>query len=204
MICKLGYLKSPAPCFDSDEVTSGLSMPRFYLHRRYTFIRVSTSFEHPSLILISFTVYQAIRMAATDTQRFVGAWRLISVETRDEKGEMIRRGHRTGYLLYSGEGHMSVAFMREGRPTFASGDIRGGTVEEKTAAVDGYVSYSGRFGIKGDIVVHHIEVSLFPNWVGVSQERLYEFIGDRLTLSTPLMLVGGRQLSTHVIWERAS
>ncbi len=143
-------------------------------------------------------------MAVNDVQKFIGAWKLISVETRDENGELFRRGHRTGYLLYSGEGYMSVAFMKEGRPIFASGDIRGGTVEEKKAAIEGYVSYCGRFEVRGDKVVHRIEVSLFPNWVGASQERLCEFEGDRLTLSTPLMLVGGRQLSTHVVWERAS
>jgi len=143
-------------------------------------------------------------MGVNDVQKFIGTWKLISVETRDENGDLFRRGHRTGYLLYSEEGYMSVAFMKEGRPTFASGDIRGGTVEEKMAAVEGYVSYCGRFEVRGDTVVHHIEVSMFPNWVGVSQERRYEFEGDRLTLSTPLMLVGGRQLSTHVIWERAS
>ena len=137
-------------------------------------------------------------------QRFVGTWRLVSVETRDENGEPFRHGRRTGYLLYSGEGYVSVAFMKVGRPVFASGDIRGGTVEEKMAAVEGYVSYCGRFEVRGDIVVHNIEVSLFPNWVGVSQERLYEFEGDLLTLRTPLMLLGGRQLSTHVIWERVS
>jgi hypothetical protein len=137
-------------------------------------------------------------------QCFVGTWKLVSVETRDENGELFRRGRRTGYLLYRGEGYMSVAFMKEDRPVFASGDIRGGTVEEKVAAVEGYISYSGRFEVKGDMVVHHIEVSLFPNWVGVNQERRYEFEGDRLTLSTPLMLLGGRLLSTHVIWERVS
>jgi hypothetical protein len=143
-------------------------------------------------------------MAVNDFQKFIGAWKLISVETRDENGELFRRGHRTGYLLYSEQGYVSVAFMKEGRPIFASGDIRGGTEEEKIAAVEGYVSYCGRFEVKGDKVVHKIEVSLFPNWVGVNQERLYEFEGGRLTLSTPLMLLGGRQLSTHVIWERAS
>ena len=72
------------------------------------------------------------------------------------------------------------------------------------AAVEGYVSYCGRYEVNGDKVIHHIEVSLFPNWVGVRQERMYELDGDRLTLSTPLMLVGGRRLSTHLIWERAS
>jgi len=132
----------------------------------------------------------------------VGSWRLVSVETRDENGELVRRGERTGYLLYSLDGYMSVSFMKEGRPRFKSGDIRGGTTEEKIVAVNGYVSYAGRYTVQDDTVVHHIEVSLFPNWVGVSQERMFEFEGSRLTLSTPLMLVGGRQLSTHLVWER--
>jgi hypothetical protein len=97
---------------------------------------------------------------------------------------------------------MSVSFMKEGRPVFKSGDIRGGSVEEKIAAINGYVSYAGRYTVRDDTVVHHIEVSLFPNWVGVSQERMFTLEGSRLTLSTQLMLVGGRQLSTHLVWER--
>ena len=143
-------------------------------------------------------------MVATDFRRFLGTWRLVSVETREADGSVFRRGRRIGYIIYSEDGYMSVAFMKEGRPKFASGDIRGGTVEEKVAAVEGYVSYSGRYEVEGDRVIHHIEVSLFPNWIGASQERAFEFEGDRLTLSTPLMLVGGRQLSTHLIWERAA
>jgi len=134
---------------------------------------------------------------------FVGAWRLASVETRKEDGEVHRRGYRVGYFIYSGDGHMAVCFMKADRPRFASGDIRGGTVEEKISAFEGYISYAGRFEVRGDTVAHHIEVSLFPNWVGETQERFYELEGDRLTLSTPLMHVGGRQLSTHLIWERA-
>jgi hypothetical protein len=141
-------------------------------------------------------------MGDQGAQRFVGVWRLASVETRTEDGAVFRRGRRTGCLIYSGDGYMSVAFMKEGRPEFASGDIWGGTVEEKVAAIDGYVSYCGRYEVKGDRVIHRIEVSLFPNWVGDDQERAYELDGGRLTLSTPLMPVGGRKLSTHLIWER--
>jgi hypothetical protein len=141
-------------------------------------------------------------MGDQGAQRFVGVWRLASVETRTEDGAVFRRGRRTGYLIYSGDGYMSVAFMKEGRPEFASGDIWGGTVEEKVAAIDGYVSYCGRYEVKGDRVIHRIEVSLFPNWVGDDLERAYELDGGRLTLSTPLMPVGGRKLSTHLIWER--
>ncbi len=141
-------------------------------------------------------------MVDVEPRRLEGVWRLMSVETRDECGELVRRGERTGYLIYSPGGYMSVSFMKEGRPVFESGDIRGGTVEEKIAAINGYVSYAGRYTVRGDTVVHHIEVSLFPNWVGESQERAYRLEGGRLTLSTPLMLVGGRRLSTHLVWER--
>jgi hypothetical protein len=133
---------------------------------------------------------------------FIGTWRLVSVETRKEDGSIHRSGKRTGYLIYSAEGYMSVAFMKDGRSDFVSGDIRGGTVEEKIEAFNGYISYSGRFEVSGDIVTHVIEVSLFPNWIGDRQERYYEFSGDQLTLSTPLQLIGGMKLSSHLVWEK--
>jgi hypothetical protein len=133
---------------------------------------------------------------------FFGTWRLASVETKKEDGSLHRRGSRTGYIIYSTDGYMSVAFMKEGRSEFASGDIRGGTVEEKVEALNGYISYSGKYEVEGSSVFHNIEVSLFPNWIGDRQERFYKFDGERLTLSTPLQLVGGMQLSSHLVWEK--
>jgi hypothetical protein len=54
-----------------------------------------------------------------------------------------------------------------------------------------------------DTVVHHIEVSLFPNWKGVDQVRRFAFDGDRLTLSTAPMVVAGVERTAHLVWERA-
>ena len=133
---------------------------------------------------------------------FIGTWRLLSVETRKEDGSLHRSGKRKGYLIYSSEGYMSVAFMKEGRTEFASGDIRGGSIDEKIEAFNGYISYSGRFEVKGDTVTHVIEVSLFPNWIGERQERYYDLKDNKLTLSTPLQLVGGMKLSSHLVWEK--
>jgi hypothetical protein len=133
---------------------------------------------------------------------FVGTWKLASIDTRKADSSLHRSGKRKGYIVYSADGYMSVAFMKEGRSEFTAGDIRGGTVEEKIEAFNGYISYSGPYEVTETSVFHNIEVSLFPNWIGEKQERFYKFNGKRLTLSTPLQLVGGMQLCSHLVWEK--
>jgi hypothetical protein len=77
-----------------------------------------------------------------------------------------------------------------------------GTTEEKLKAIETYIHYCGPYEVKGDKVIHHVEVSLFPNWVGTDQMRFFEFSGNRLTLSTPPFERGGIQHSAVMIWER--
>ncbi len=96
---------------------------------------------------------------------------------------------------------MSVAIMRPDRPKFAAGDLLSGSAQERARAAGTYVSYFGQYEFLGDTVVHRVKLSLFPNWVGVEQERLVEVKGDRLTLSTRPILLGGVQRTAHLIWE---
>lgn len=135
---------------------------------------------------------------------FVGTWRLISWEYRSADGQVSNPFGQdfVGYIMYSEGGYMSVAIMSANRPKFASGDLWGGTTEEKVAAADTYVSYCGKYEVQGDKVIHYIDVSFFPNWSGVNQIRFFEFEGDRLSLSTPPFLVAGIQQTAHLIWER--
>jgi hypothetical protein len=135
---------------------------------------------------------------------FIGTWRLVSCELRSADGQISYPFGQdaVGYIMYNEDGYMSVAIMGTNRPTFASGDIRGGSTEEKVAAADTYLSYCGRYELQRDKVIHHIEVSFFPNWFGVDQERIYEFDRDRLSLSTPPFLVSDMQQTAHLIWER--
>jgi len=135
---------------------------------------------------------------------FVGTWALVSFELRSMNGLVhypLGKDAR-GYIIYGQDGYMSVAFMSVGRPNFKSGDARGGSVEEKVLAVDTYFSYCGKYELQGDKVVHHIEVSLFPNWTGEDQVRFYKLDGDQLILSTPPFLVEGIQQTAHLIWKR--
>jgi hypothetical protein len=136
--------------------------------------------------------------------RFTGTWRLASFELRSADGQVTYPfgEEPVGYIMYNQDGFMSVTFMASERQKFASNDPQKGTVEEKSAAMDTFFSYCGRYEVQDNKVVHHIEVSLFPNWTGKKQERMYKFEGGRLKLSTPPFQVGGFEQTAHLIWER--
>ena len=97
---------------------------------------------------------------------------------------------------------MSVAIMTSNRPHFSLDDILGGSIEEKAFATETYLTYCGTYKIVEDKIIHQIEVSLFPNWTGIDQVRYFELKGNRLTLSTPLLLLRGKKQTAHLVWER--
>jgi hypothetical protein len=107
-----------------------------------------------------------------------------------------------GYITYTTDGFMHVTLMASGRALYSRADLLGGSIEEKAAAAGSFVAYCGRYEIGQDRVYHHIEVCSFPNWVGVKQERIFEFQGNRLFLSTDPILMEGKQRTAHLIWER--
>jgi hypothetical protein len=134
----------------------------------------------------------------------VGVWRLLSWENRSADGTIDYPLGREamGLIIYTEDGYMSVAIGRAERKPFSAGDLLEGSREEKAGAAASYVSYCGRYDFRGDSVVHHVELSLFPNWIGLDQERLFDVSGDVLTLRTRPMPMGGADRSAHVVWER--
>jgi len=134
----------------------------------------------------------------------VGAWRLVSCETRADDGAVDYPLGRdaVGLLIYTGDGHMSVSIARSSRGPFAAGDLLGGTGEEKARAVESYVSYCGRYERRGDVVIHQVEMSLFPNWSGRDQERRVELDGNRLALEAAPFTIKGTEQRARLVWER--
>ena len=134
----------------------------------------------------------------------VGAWRLVSWQNQAADGQVTypMGTDAMGYLLYGADGRFSVTISRKGRARFAAGDLLSGTAEEKARALEGFVAYAGRYTFHGDRVIHHVELSLFPNWVGSDQERWVELAGDRLTLSASPLLLAGTQQVPRLVWER--
>jgi hypothetical protein len=108
-----------------------------------------------------------------------------------------------GHLAYTPDGYVFVSIMRTDRPPFASQDLLGGTSEERARAAGSFVAYCGRYELRDGRVVHHIEQSLFPNWVGTSQERFVQVNDDQLTITTAPYEVDGT-VTSRVVWVRAT
>ncbi|MFI8185710.1 lipocalin-like domain-containing protein [Actinacidiphila glaucinigra] len=141
-------------------------------------------------------------------ESLISAWRLVSYAATDvATGEVVEPfGPRPrGLITYGPDGHMSAQIMRVGRPDFRHGRLEEGLPEELAAAAAGYLAYAGTFEVPAeDTVVHRVELSLFPNWVGDSQTRIAELDGRRLRLSLPGAARIWGALRTGVLtWERA-
>lgn len=139
--------------------------------------------------------------------RFVGAWRLLSCETRHTNGQVqYPFGERpAGQLVYDASGNMSAQLMRENRPRFASRDPARGTDDEVREAFDGYIGYYGSYTVdeRKRAVTHYVHGASFPNWIGAELIRAYDFDDKgRLRLSTPPIVVGGESVEYVLVWER--
>jgi hypothetical protein len=135
----------------------------------------------------------------------VGSWRLIGwVAMLDDGSEALPMGEApSGLLIYSGDGAMIGILGSGDRSRFASDDVTGGTDEERALAFSTFIAYGGRFKIEGDVISHHVDTSLFPNWIGTIQRRRWELDeADRLTLTSPPVTLGGATRIQRLTWER--
>ena len=143
----------------------------------------------------------------TDTDKFVGAWRLISTEFRAEDGSPGDSPYGTdsqGLLIYDTQGSMSAQLGQAHRAPFAIADRKAGSHEELRAAFESYQAYCGSYTVDESehVVIHTVTLSLLPNWVGTLQRRHYEFTDGKLILRTPAMTIGGKSLNGELVWER--
>ena len=130
---------------------------------------------------------------------------MVSFEYRLEDGAVAHPFGKdaTGLLVYTAEGYMSGAVMSGHRPLFKNIGLLNGSPEEKASAFDGYLHYGGRYSVQGNKVTHHVEVSLFPNWVGKEQVRYFEFEGDHLILSTDTFRYQNKKAKGFILWRPA-
>jgi hypothetical protein len=142
--------------------------------------------------------------------KFVGVWKLVSCESKNKSTGEVRYPYGAkpvGRITYDKAGRMSAQVMDTGRQVVGGSPTRGlaaaareSSCEQMRAILGGYIAYFGTFEIdeRSRAVIHHIEASLVPSWVGTGLPRTYEFEGrNRLTLT-----VASEHDSTRLVWQR--
>ena len=80
----------------------------------------------------------------------------------------------------------------------------GATAAEVKEAFEGFDAYCGTYSIddQAGCVIHHVEVSRFPNWEGSDLKRYYRHRDGELTLTTEPTYALGQEWVIHVVWRR--
>ena len=143
------------------------------------------------------------------TDRFAGTWRLLACEGRWSDGRVTHPYGENphGLLMYDGRGIFAGQIMARGRPPFVTGNLLKGSDDEVRAAFEGYLAYYGSYSVDeaNELMVHEVEGSFFPNWIGDRQIRTYEFTDDgKLRLSTMPIKGSRADLTVVLLWERTT
>ena len=135
-------------------------------------------------------------------ENFAGTWELLNWTAELNDGtEFFPFGEDAiGRIAYDSHGNMSVHIMKNNRPKFQSEDPLQGTPNEMLSAFGDFISYCGTYDLydNPNQVVHQIKISSFPNWTGQNQIRKFEFIDDKLILSTDTIGSSKHKL----IWQK--
>jgi hypothetical protein len=144
-------------------------------------------------------------MTALTASDLFGVWTLERYELIRPDGRIVQPMGEAplGQLIYTADGHMSAQLSPRGRAPFHGKYLLGGSAAEKVAAIDSYLAYGGTWRVRGAEVVHRVEISLFPNWVGDDQVRLADWDGGRLVLTTPPMPRAEGSIAARLTWRRA-
>lgn len=163
------------------------------------------------LILVCFASASAAPRPDELTKKFVGAWRLVSIEG-NPPGRTNVYDRPKGMIMYDPSGHMCVNIvLKADRKPFApfTRGLLTATNEEKAAAFDGYAAYFGTFTFdaKAGTVTHHLEDNLVPGRRGTDNVRWFEFQGDDRLLLIPMEdgkggVLQRKDATYKLLWER--
>ncbi len=132
-----------------------------------------------------------------------GRWDIVSWnQVYDDGRIMYPMGEDlTGFIEYASQS-MFCVIARGARAPFASGAQWAASDAEKAAAYASYFSYAGDYRLDGDVVVHRVTHSLFPNWVGGEQRRQASLTGNTLHLTARLEAGSAQARTARLIWQR--
>jgi Lipocalin-like domain len=141
-------------------------------------------------------------MESTLRDKLLGCWSLLSFEQDTAAGaiQYPLGQDAEGSILYSPDGYVAVNIMRKGRCSL---------VDNSFYSTEGlhflnlpYLAYSGKYELDEDhsSVTHHVEIALYPEWIGVAQFRQISWLGDHLQLAANNASGNGGQ--ARLVWQK--
>jgi Lipocalin-like domain len=127
-------------------------------------------------------------------EQLLGTWTLVSHQST------WYGANPKGIAFFDTGGRFIITVMRSDRPKYGNNHPAQGTDEENKATAQGVMTYFGTYSVSeaDRTIAIHIEASSFPNWYGADQTRIFEIMGDQLTLTTRAL--GGS--GADVVWKR--
>ncbi|MBT1704050.1 lipocalin-like domain-containing protein [Chryseosolibacter indicus] len=138
--------------------------------------------------------------------KIIGTWKLVSWTYKDAAGNIINyfSDNPVGILMYDQNGYMNAQLMKSGRANLQASSLMSGNLQETDGAYRSYAAYFGKYyEVSPGELVHEVEGSLFPNWVGQKETRYAKFEDGYLILSAPPVTIDGHETVFNVRWKRA-
>ena len=138
---------------------------------------------------------------ADDRTKVLGTWKLVAydLEFQDsgERRPVFGRSPK-GYIIFSPEGRMMAYLEAEKRNPPR-------TDEERAAAYQTMIAYTGKYRLEGDKWITSVDGSWNVAWAGTDQERFYKFAGNQLHVISQWLRApryDNRMVRGVLVWER--
>ena len=132
----------------------------------------------------------------------IGTWSLKEAFAVDGDGRRLYDVYGTvptGFITYCADRRMMALITHDGR-SFLDGDRQSAPDGQKVEAYTSSIAYAGTYDFDGKTVVHHIEASTYPNWVGTNLVRLVKINDDHVCLRTLPQMQNGVLVVIELIW----
>jgi len=114
--------------------------------------------------------------AGTNADKLIGSWHLVSMEEPGPDGRLRHVTNRTGQLIYTRGGHMSVQLMYPPSEATTSNDY----------VLSGYEASFGTYSVDevAHTVTHHVQASVTRGLIGKKLTRAFELSNGNLIIKS--------------------
>lgn len=139
-------------------------------------VRAFCALAAVAALAVAAQAQSAVKATApgSDQERFIGAWRLVSLQSPGADGKVASVPGLKGTLIYTRDGHMSVQVM------YPDSTLTNDYV------LHGYEASFGSYEVDEatHTVTHHVQGSITRALVGKTLLRVYRFTEDRRLIIT--------------------